>query len=90
MTSVNNSGFEDKIFFKPSTPTEFQDKKIIEDYEICEYETEMNLEGVSKYTDNIITAKVNGFSYTSLGTSENGKDAHREESFFRGTVHSRH
>ncbi len=66
---------EDKIFFKPSTPTEFKDKKIIEDYEICEYETEMNLEGVSKYTDNIITAKVNGFSYTSLGTPENGKDA---------------
>lgn len=66
---------ENKIFFKPSTPKEFQDKKIIEDYPLYEYETEMNLEGVSKYTDNIITAKVNGFSYTSLGTSENGKNA---------------
>lgn len=71
----NENDYEYKITENLGIPKEFQGKKILDTYPLLEYETEMNIQGISKYTNHIITGKINDISYTSIGDSKNGKAA---------------
>ncbi len=73
-TSINNTN-DYEITANLGVPKEFQGKKILDHYPQLDYETEMNIQGISKYTNQIITGKINEISYTSIGESQNVKTA---------------
>lgn len=73
-TSINNTN-DYEITANFGVPKEFQGKKILDHYPQLDYETEMNIQGISKYTNQIITGKINEISYTSIGESQNVKTA---------------
>lgn len=70
---IDYSQMADLITYIPETPEEFKGKNVIETYsELC-YDITMNINDISGTSDGLLTAKVNGFSYTALGDSEYGK-----------------